>query len=743
MKSNSWPSRPLAAKRCALAVASACMGVTSCCVWAQEADPATAPKQATPLPEVRVTGTREPELLNETPAAVGKITEREIALDRPTHPSQIMGQVPGVAVSVTNGEGHATAIRQPFTTAPVYLFLEDGIPTRSTGFFNHNALYEINIPQSGGIEVVRGPGTALYGSDAIGGIVNVLTRTPPAKAEFGISGEVGDYGWWRVLAGGGNTHGRDAWRADVNLTHTDGWREATAYDRQSGVVRWDRAIDGDSTLKTVFSFSQVDQQTGANSPLLAGAVRDDFQYNPKFNYLPIAFRKVDAYRLSSSYDREFGSSLLTVTPYFRDNSMQLLASFTLNSDPTVYTVENKSYGVMAKWRTDFPQMRARLIVGADVDVSPGSRDENAINPFYTVLNASTNTRVFSAYNMEPVIYDYDVTFQGISPYVHGEISPTPRLRIAAGLRYDDLSYRFDNNLAAPTVNIPAGATVPPSTAPFPSVRIYGQAPDTTVRFDQLSPKLGATYSFAPGMHGHASYRHGFRAPSEGDLFRPAFGTTTTAALAQMQAALALKPIKADQYEIGLRGAAGPVTYDTALYHLTKKDDIVTQRDPVTTLTQRVNAGETLHRGIEVGLGVALPHAFRLDVAYSYSRQTYEDWVTSNGNFSGKDIESAPRVLANTRLTWQPNPGARVQFEWVKIGWYWLDAANTQTYSGYDLFNLRGNWKIFRDVSLFGTIHNLADKRYADSGQLSGGTLPTPLLSPGLPRTLYAGVEAKW
>src|SRR4029453_16624454 len=104
-----------------------------------------------------------------------------IKADRPAHPSQIMSQIPGVAVAVTNGEGHTTSIRQPFTTNSVYLFLEDGVPIRSTGFFNHNALYEIDIPQAGGIEVIRGPGSALYGSDAIGGIINVLTPTPPAQ----------------------------------------------------------------------------------------------------------------------------------------------------------------------------------------------------------------------------------------------------------------------------------------------------------------------------------------------------------------------------------------------------------------------------------------------------------------------------------------------------------------------------------------------------------------------------------
>jgi outer membrane receptor protein involved in Fe transport len=86
-----------------------------------------------------------------------------------------------VYVSQLSGEGHSMAIRQPISTKPLYLYLEDGIPTRATGFFNHNALYEVNIPQSGGIEVLKGPGTASYGSDAIGGVVNVLTRPAPAS----------------------------------------------------------------------------------------------------------------------------------------------------------------------------------------------------------------------------------------------------------------------------------------------------------------------------------------------------------------------------------------------------------------------------------------------------------------------------------------------------------------------------------------------------------------------------------
>src|SRR4029453_12500724 len=111
--------------------------------------------------------------------------------------------------------------------------------------------------------------------------------------------------------------------ADVKLTHTDGWRDKTAYDRQSGTVRLDSTL-GAAHVKTIASAAHIDQETGANSPL----VYDDYINNPTRNNFPIAFRKVGALRLSSEIERAFGAgaSQLTVTPYVRANSMDLLAS---------------------------------------------------------------------------------------------------------------------------------------------------------------------------------------------------------------------------------------------------------------------------------------------------------------------------------------------------------------------------------------------------------------------------------
>lgn len=321
---------------------------------------------------VSVTASRERAPLRETPVSIGVLTPESIRETAPQHPCQLLGQVPGVAVAVTTGEGHTTAIRQPFTTSPVYLFLEDGIPIRATGFFNHNALYEVNLAQAGGVEVVRGPGTALHGSDAIGGIINVLSRVPSSSTQGELTAESGAFGTWRLLAGGSSGLGeRTAGRVDVQALHTDGWREQTAYDRRSGNARVDHRFGADGVLRLSAGFARIRQQTGANSNLTWA----DYLGHPTRNNFPIAFRRVEATRLSGELEHPAAAGRLSLIGFFRDNAMDLNGTYNLNSDPRLERSHNVSLGLLAKWRRTFAPLRTRLIVGADLDHSPGSREE--------------------------------------------------------------------------------------------------------------------------------------------------------------------------------------------------------------------------------------------------------------------------------------------------------------------------------------------------------------------------------
>ena len=696
----------------------------------------------TELPTVTVTATREEEKISETPISVGVVPQRSIQITKPAHPLEILGQVPGVSISVTNGEGHQTAIRQGFTTSPVYLFLEDGIPIRATGNFNHNALYEVNIPSAGSIEVIRGPGSALHGSDAIGGIVNVLTKTPRANKGQDVSVELGGHGYRRLLGGfDTGSHGAGALRADVNLTHTDGWRTRTGYDRQSLNMRLDAGPDDRTIVKTILGYTKIDQETGANSAL----PWDLYQNNPTVNLRSPAYRKVDALRFSTAIERELGQgALLSFTPYFRGNKMELNGSFNFTGDARIENTEVFSLGLLAKYRKDLnDSVRSRVIVGLDLDHSPSSRKEDKITLTCSPSPCATSGLAalynqYVSYTVGDQMYNYDVVYQSASPYMHYEMSPSERLRLTAGLRYDSARYEMDNNRAAGYFTIGSGT----------SSREYYSPAGATASFSRLSPKLGATYALNPEHHLYMTYNQGFRTPSESQLFRGGRSDASANAAVRQPQALALfnasanlKAIKAEQYEVGLRGAADKWNYDIVAYVLTKKDDLLSRRDD-TGYSVQTNNGTTEHKGIEIGLGRSFTSRIRFDAALSYAKHTYKDWVTTSENFSGKEIESSPRFLGNARLTVRPVERVMTQLEWVRIGSYYLDAANTYgKYSGHDLFNLRVSVDIAKQTSGSLRVMNLSDQRYADSASQSSAT--GGLYSPGLPRTVYAGIESRW
>ncbi len=684
------------------------------------------------LPTVTVTGTREAEKISETPVSVGVVSRESIKFTRPGHPSEILGQVPGVAVGITNGEGHTTAIRQGFTTSPLYLYLEDGIPTRATGNFNHNALFELNLPGAGGIEVIRGIGTALYGSDAIGGIVNVLTRQPAAKSAADASVEFGQHGYQRFLGGIDTGRiGQDAVRGDLNLTHTDGWRIKTGYDRQSLNLRWDREPDDETAVKTILGYSKVDMETGANSAL----PYDLYVNSPTINLRSPAFRQVEALRISTSVARDLGGGKeLTVTPYVRNNWMNLNGSYNFTGDARIEETTVWSYGVLAKLRKDFDDsLRTRLIVGMDFDYSPSERKETKINLTSVQIGPNSLYTQYTGYTLGGVIYDYEANYTSAAPYAHLEISPAEKLRVTMGLRYDYAQYDMKNRLTPGFVSA--------------SGRQYYNPAEASVDFSRLSPKLGATYALTAQSHVFVSYNQGFRTPSESQLFRGgrsdagALVTQQAQARALSNAALNLKAIKAEQYELGFRGLASDWNYEVVGYLLKKKDDLLSQRDS-TGFAVQTNNGETEHKGVEIGLGKTLLPTLRFDLAGSYAKHIYTSWVTSTINYSGKEIEASPRLLGNVRLTWKPLAGTTTQLEWVKIGSYFLDQENIfGKYPGHDLFNLRASQVLSKDVSAFARITNLLDKRYSDSASQSSAT--GGLYSPGLPRTVYAGLEAKW
>ncbi|HEU5209422.1 MAG TPA: TonB-dependent receptor [Longimicrobiales bacterium] len=654
------------------------------------------------LDELVVTTSREERRKAETPASVGVVSSEQIRAAHPTHPAELLNQVAGVWVSVTGGEGHMTSIRQPKTTSPVYLYLENGVPTRSTGFFNHNALYEVNVAQADRIEVVKGPMTALYGSDAIGGMINVLTRSPAEAPRIAGSVEAGGQGYQRLLLTGSAGDGTGGILAEANLTRTDGWRDGTGYDRASGTLTWERAL-GTGSLRTVASFSMIDQQTAGASSLSA----EDFRNAPELNYTPISFREVRAFRASSAYQLTRNSWSLDATGFVRWNDMEMLPNWSLTYDPAVTRTGHSSAGALLRVRRDIAPLAGSMTFGLDAEYSPGEHREWSVQ-------ATRTDGVFTDYERGGVLYDYDVAFSAISPYVQLVSSPLSVLHLTAGLRFDRLAYDYDNPLGA----LQEGRHRRPAS--------------TEVSYTHLSPKVGATLELTPTLNVFAAYGHGFRAPSEGQLFRQGRAAST----------LALAPVKADNLEAGARARVLGVSLEAAVYRLIKSDDILSFTHPDGT-TETVNAGETLHQGVELAAATTL--ADIVDLATSYTRAThrYEEWLPGNGvDYSGNTMEDAPRTLASASLGVRPPflAGGGITLEWAHVGAFWMDPANTHRYDGHDLLHVRAQQPLLDRLSVFARVHNVTDERYAETAAYTDARGQE--FAPGMPRTLYFGLEWK-
>ena len=113
---------------------------------AQMAPKAPAENDSLPaLEAVVVSGSRTETKLSETPQAIGAVKNEVLQRDKPKTMGEVINRIPGVYWNDLGNEQHSMGIRQPISTNAVYQYLEDGIPIRPLGVFNHNSLNEMNM----------------------------------------------------------------------------------------------------------------------------------------------------------------------------------------------------------------------------------------------------------------------------------------------------------------------------------------------------------------------------------------------------------------------------------------------------------------------------------------------------------------------------------------------------------------------------------------------------------------------
>lgn len=186
------------------------------------------------LKDMLVTASRTPLSVQQSGASYTIIDAEQIRQRQAVHVSDLLREVPGIAVSRSGGIGAQTQIRLRGAEADQTLVLIDGIeandPAQGSGFdFAHLLTSDIDR-----IEIIRGPQSALWGSDAMGGVINIITREADSGSQLTGLLEGGSFGTAHGAVGVSERGERHHVSINGNFVRSNGTNVAEQGDEDDG-----------------------------------------------------------------------------------------------------------------------------------------------------------------------------------------------------------------------------------------------------------------------------------------------------------------------------------------------------------------------------------------------------------------------------------------------------------------------------------------------------------------------------
>ncbi|THD48322.1 MAG: TonB-dependent receptor, partial [Bradyrhizobium sp.] len=183
-----------------------------------------APAFADELPEIVVTADRVEEPIGQTGASITVIHAAEVEKLGTKGFADVLQGVAGLDVYEAGGVGGVTQVRLRAAQPGETLVLIDGIrvgnTTSTDGSVDFGNLSTVDIDR---IEILRGPQSALYGSDAMGGVINIITRKGGKTPRRNVTVEAGSYGTLSTRASMSGSDGAWTYSLGINALHSDGF----------------------------------------------------------------------------------------------------------------------------------------------------------------------------------------------------------------------------------------------------------------------------------------------------------------------------------------------------------------------------------------------------------------------------------------------------------------------------------------------------------------------------------------
>src|SRR5690606_22956739 len=545
------------------------------------------------LSQVVVSAGGGSQLRTDAPIAISKISPKMLEEAKAASLEQVINKVNGVYMVNLGNEQHSMGIRQPLTVKSLFLYLEDGIPLRPTGIYNHNALIEMNMNALQSIEVIKGPASSIYGSEAIGGSINFITQMPPeeASAKIGIQGD--NLGYKRLDFEAGDSYGSTGiYAAGYYANRRNGYREHSDFHKLAFSLGANYDL-GDRN-KITAALAVTDYKTD-----MTGAIDSADFYSKSYPSMhTFTYRQVKALRIRTTWDHFWNDrSKTSFNLIYRNNLMGQNPAYRVRNNPQntakasgeINEQTFQSYAAIIRHMQEIDWMDARLVGGVSLDYSPSQ-----FMAEYIAVDRDEQGHYADYHRMDSLLTHYKVNLLNSAAFAQFEFSPLDKLKLILAGRYDHFQYDYQNYLTPDA---------------------FSGAPDAVNSFNYLSPKVGFTYDVRQGKGFYGNYSVGFAPPQVSELYR---GVKVPV----------LEPSLYYNYELGGWWNFGEkIALDVSLYQLDGTNEIINvYLDDGTT--ENRNAGKTLHRGVEYSVNYSPISQFKLRFGGTNAQHEYVDYVES-------------------------------------------------------------------------------------------------------------------
>ena len=683
------------------------------------------------LDEVVISASRESQQRKEVPASISVISAKEIEEAKAFGIDQLVNDVPGVVMSTSraaSNEQHFMSVRSPISTKSLFLYVEDGLPIRPTAVFNHNALLEMNDLSYNRVEVLKGPASSIYGSEAIGGSFNFITKNPTRDLSGSAGFQINDIGLTRYDFELSKYAGENVgfYLGTQYVQREDGPVEHSDYEKFA--LTFKNVNHLSPTLDWTNVFNLVDYRSD-----MAGSLSEEDYMGGSFESdQTFTEREALAFRIRSTINKRWNNKNKTTFNFvFRNNEMGQNPSYRIRQfreqgqltgfgSGEINNNAFKSYVGLIQHKIDFDFAKSSLIVGSSLDYSP---QDYVAERLTVIVNPETGQNIDFTINAGDYILNYDASILNYAGYLQYEINPTNALKLTAALRYDGFEYDYNN-----LVDGMAGPK------------------DSKNGYDNISPKLGANYNVNKDLGLYANYSNGFTPPQTSTLYRNSF-------VGVGGDVFDLKPSSYDNFELGTYfKIPNTLQADVAVYLLEGKNTLITLRDENDEFFN-ANAGKTRSLGVEYGVRYNPIEALTISHNGSFAKHRYVEFFERGVDYSDTDRATAPKLLGTSKITYKPNAikNLVIGVTHELVGKYNTSfegqvsnddgSVGTATYNGHNIFNVLISYEV-KGINVWAHALNIFDELYSARASYNRFRSANTYTI-GNPRTFHFGVKYKF